>query len=59
MRSIKPSYPPELWQSYCEIKAHLKVLSKVVMDGNQSAALQFAIQTEGILEEIEKKVDNH
>ena len=39
----------DLWQDYCAIKSHLTLLSSVVITGNQSAALQFAIQSEGIM----------
>ena len=37
-----------LWQAFYAIDAHLRALSKVVIDGNHSAALQFAIQTDGL-----------
>ena len=42
-----------LWQGYCAIKSHLNLLSEVVISGNQSAAIQFALQTNGILQNLE------
>lgn len=47
----------ELWQNFCELSSHLQVLSKVVIAGNQSAALQFAMQTESIINKNIKKLD--
>ena len=50
-----------LWQDYCALKAHLKVLSKVVIAGNQQASLQFAIQSEGVIEgcEVERNIKKY
>lgn len=44
------------WHNYqyaCELKAHLKALSKAVIEGKDSAALAFAIQSDYIIEDGE------
>ena len=32
-----------------DLKSHLKILSQAILDDNRSAAIQFAIQSEGII----------
>ncbi len=45
----EPMPKTDWYQRFCQVSAHLKILSKVVIDGNQDAALQFAMQSEGIM----------
>lgn len=49
------------WYNYqyaMELRVHLRVLSQVVIEGNTSAALQFALQSEGIIEDGEYRRAN-
>ncbi len=38
------------FQAFMDVRSHLLVLSKAVIEGNQSAAAQFALQSQGIME---------
>ncbi len=52
----QPKKLSQEWHNYqyaCELKAHLKALSKAVLEGKTSAALAFAIQSEGIIDDGE------
>ena len=48
--STKAPTPSQLWQSYCTLETHLKAITAAVLGRNVRAALQFAMQTEGIIE---------
>lgn len=53
---ITNMHPPETqpvvywYQAFMDARNHLLLVSKMVIDGNTSAALQFALQSQGILE---------
>jgi hypothetical protein len=48
--------PAAVWQGYCRLKSHLGSLAQVVLEKNDGAATQFAIQANGIIEDVEKEL---